>query len=90
MGSFAGLLAVLFGPGCDYYTDVFGARMILADEGVAVLADRFTPLLLRQYVWTFIDKGRHYFHQVLVPEDFESGRTIAWPKSGLKDVLWKI
>ena len=50
LGTFAGLLVVLFGPGCDYYTDVFGARMILADEEVAVLVDCFTPLLLRQYV----------------------------------------
>jgi len=57
--------------------------MILADEGVAVLVDRFRYGHLST-------KVEGYFHQTLAPEDIESGRTIAWPKSGLKDELWKI
>jgi len=84
------LLAVLFGAGCEFYSDVLGARMLLGEDGVAMLADRFTPLRIRQYCWAIIDEGRRYFHQVVAPDDFDSGSIIQWPTSGLKDVIWKI
>ena len=64
--------------------------MVLKEEGVALLAQQFTPLKIRQYCWAFIDEGRRHFAQVLAPEDFVSGRPIRWPTSGLKDVIWKI
>ena len=88
--TFAGVLATVFGAGNTYYQDILGARMVLKEEGVALLAEQFTPLKIRQYCWAFIDEGRRHFAQVLAPEDFVSGRPIRWPTSGLKDVIWKM
>ncbi len=67
-----------------------GARMVLKEDRVALLAEQFTPIKIRQYCWAFIDKqnkGKHHFAQVLVPEDFVSGKPIWWLTSGLKDVI---
>ena len=55
-----------------------------------MLADRFTPLHIRQYCWAIIDEGRQYFYQIVMPDDFDSGNKVQWPKSGMKDVIWKI
>jgi len=90
MGTFAGLLAVLFGAGCKLYSDALWARILLGEDGIAMLTDRFTPLQIRQYYWAIIDKGHRYFHQVVAPDDFDSGSNIQWPTLGLKDVIWKI
>ena len=55
LGTFAGMLCVMFGGGCDYYNDVYGAQCVLKEKGVAMLADQFTPHKIRQYCWTIID-----------------------------------
>ena len=39
MEIFAGLLAVLFGAGYKFHSDMLGARMLLGEDGVAMLVD---------------------------------------------------
>lgn len=68
--TYAGLLAVLFGPRCDHFQKVWNLYNIMKNEAVEEKRHDFTATLCRQIVWAILDDSRGFFNQRLHPDRF--------------------
>jgi hypothetical protein len=86
--TYAGLLAVLFGPRCDHFLKVWNIYNIMKNEAVEEKRQDFSATLCRQIVWAILDDGRGFFNQRLHPDKFKLPRDkIPFPTS-LLDAIY--
>ena len=84
--TFAGLVCVLFGKGCDLYTKIMGITAALHSPAMKKVKNLLPALTIRQWHWEMCCVARWFFHSRCKQKEFNKGIPI-FPKSLLQTLI---
>ena len=88
VGTFTGLIYVLYGPACDFYKKLWGIYKALKHERVAEMEDKFTGTFCKKIVWAIISDKCDYFSTRIHPDAFKNDLDEPdFPSSGLSTII---
>ena len=88
VGTFTGLIYVLYGAACDFYKKLWGIYKALKHERVAEMEDKFTGTFCKQIVWAIISDKCDYFSTRIHPDAFKNDLDEPdFPLSGLSTII---
>jgi hypothetical protein len=87
IGTYCGLLWLLFGDHCNYYCKLIKIYRILDREECFTIRTAYTKEVCTRITWAIIDDGRLFFGCNPVASDFASGTNFQFSTSHLESIM---